>query len=149
MVDYSFEYDRESGITTCIITDKQGRVFMGFATCHPDDRDMMAEYTGKQIAEMRAIIKLLRDIRDNDLRPQIKALRMLHTNMSQSKHFNPKSYENIMLCRALKQKESELAEIINMISQEQNDLRTFIREKEKAYQSVRRHRAETVQQGQE
>lgn len=148
MVNYSFEYDKDSGITTCIITDKQSRVFAGVAACHPDDRDMMAEYTGKQIAEMRAIIKMLRDIRDNELKPQIKALKMLHTNMKQSKHYNPKSYETIMLRRALNQKEADLDEIKLMIDQEQNDLRNFIAEKDKAYKRVRLHRTEAAHEGQ-
>lgn len=144
MVNYNFEYDTETGVTTCFITDKQGRVYTGWAMCHPDDKDMMAEYTGKSIAEARATINMLRSIRDNDIAPQAKALRMLQTNMKQSKNYNPKSYEAKMLRRALNQREAELEEIKLWIKQERDDLRMFITEKEKAYQSVRRHRAEAA-----
>lgn len=148
MVRYTFEYDADDGVSTCIITTKQGEVYVGMAVCHPDDKDMMAEFTGQQIAEMRATIKMLRDIRDSEIKPQYKALEMLHTNMKQSKNYNPKSYETTMLRRMLNQRKGELEEIKRMIHQEQEDLRNFIADKDKTYKRVRAHRAEAAREGQ-
>ena len=53
-----FNYIKSSGTTTCTISDGQN-TFIGTAKCHPDDRDCMSEYTGCEIAEKRAKIKIL------------------------------------------------------------------------------------------
>lgn len=148
MVRYNFEFDAEQGVATCILTTKQGKVFVGMAICHPDDRDMMAQYTGQQIAEHRAIIKMLQDIRDNELKSQLKVLKMLQTNMSQSQHYNPKSYEACMLRKTMKLRQDELNEIKLLIRQEKEDLHNFINDKDKAYKKVRAHRAEAAHKGQ-
>ena len=69
-----FDYNEESGTTTCYIEDKEGRTFIGLANCHEDDRDMMNYLTGCEIAFRRAKIKQLQCIRDTDLKPRLAAL---------------------------------------------------------------------------
>lgn len=146
MARYSYEYDKENGVSTCIITNKQGKVFVGMAQCHPDDMDMNSEYTGSSIAEMRAERAALRDMRDNEIIPELRALKELHGSMKHSKQFNPKSYENIMLQRMIRQKETELQDIRLLVSRQNQAIREFIFEKEKCYQGIRRHRAEAAQE---
>ena len=60
--------------------------------------------------------------------------------MNRSKHFNPKSYENIMLWRQIRQKENDLATINDMITDQKKQLKEYIDEKEKFYKRVRANR---------
>ena len=53
-----FNYNEHRGTTICTIFDGQN-TFIGKAKCHPDDRDCMSEFTGCEIAEKRAKIKIL------------------------------------------------------------------------------------------
>ena len=145
-----FEFDKETGLSTCIIYGKQGKTFVGTAQCHPEDMDMNSRLTGMSIAEMRAQLAALRDIRDNEIIPELRALKQLRGSIDHSSQFNPKSYENIMLARQIRQKESALADIRELINMRYSELRVFLREKEKCYQGIRKHRAETAhEQGQE
>ena len=144
-----FEFDKKSGLSSCIIVTKQSKTFVGTAQCHPEDMDMNSQFTGIAIAEMRAQIYALKDIRDNELIPELRALKQLHGSMKHSSKFNPKSYENIMLQRQIRQKESAIADVRELIGLRQEELRRFIYEKEKCYQGIRKHRAEAVhEQGQ-
>lgn len=146
MARYSYEYDKENGVSTCVITNKQGKIFVGMAQCHPDDVDMKSEYTGSAIAEMRAERAALRDMRDNEIIPELRALRELYGSMKHSTKFNPKSYENIMLQRMIRQKEAELADVRLLVSQQNQNIKEFIYEKEKCYQGIRRNRAIAAQE---
>jgi hypothetical protein len=146
MARYSYEYDKDNGVSTCIITNKQGKVFVGIAECHPDDADMKSEYTGSAIAEMRAEKAALQDMRDNEIIPELRALRELYGTMKHSTRFNPKSYENIMLQKLIRQKEAELADIRLLVAQQNQAIKEFIFEKEKCYQGIRRNRAVAAQE---
>ena len=146
MARYSYEYDKENGVSTCVITNKQGKIFIGMAECHPDDMDMNSEYTGSAIAEMRAEKSALQDMRDNEIIPELRALKELYGSMKHSKKFNPKSYENIMLQRMIRQKEAELADIRMLVARQNEAIKEFIYEKEKCYQGIRRNRAVAAQE---
>lgn len=139
-------FDKDSGISKCIITDKQGHKFIGEAKCHPEDMDMNSRFTGITIAEMRANREVFRHIRDNEIIPELKSLKELYGVMKHSTRFNPQSYENIMLQRMIRQKENELSEVRAMIAAQSKDIRQFLYEKEKCYQGIRRHRAEAAQE---
>lgn len=134
-----FEWNEADGQALCIIEDNQGRLFIGTATCHENDRDMMNRRTGEEIAYRRAKIENLKTIRA-DLKLQLKALNQLYYSMNTSKHFNSKSYENKMLQRQLRAKNFDLATIKEMLATEQENLRTFLTEKEEFYKKVRSHR---------
>jgi hypothetical protein len=66
--------------------------------------------------------------------------------MNRSKHFNPKSYENIMLQRQIKLKKSDLATIKEMLTTAQENLRWYVDEKEKLYKKLRFNRKVNSQQ---
>jgi hypothetical protein len=53
-----FNYDKESGVSTAILTDR-GITAVGRAKLHPDDRKHGSELTGLSIAELRAYKKLI------------------------------------------------------------------------------------------
>jgi hypothetical protein len=143
-----FEFNKDTGFSKCIIKDKELE-FIGTAQCHPDDMDMNSHFTGMTIAEMRAELAAFRHIRDNEIIPELRALKELHGTMKHSKRFNPKSYENVMLQRAIRRKEFELKEIRTIIAEQVAAIHSFIFEKEKCYQGMRRNRVEAAhEQGQ-
>ena len=70
------EYKYGEGSAVCIIK-YNGYDFVGRADCHPDDEDFESERVGLTIAESRANIKVLRHIRNCEIKPQLKILKHL------------------------------------------------------------------------
>ena len=133
-----FDWDEETGISSCIVSDGE-KVYTGFAQCHPDDEDMKGQKTGCEIAFRRARINALRGYRD-ELKIQLKALNQLYYSMNKSKKFNKKSYENKMLQRQIRMINFDLATTKEMIATEQENLRTYIKEKDEFYKKTRMRR---------
>ena len=133
-----FNWDEETGISSCIVSDGE-KVYTGFAQCHPDDEDMKGQKTGCEIAFRRARINALRGYRD-ELKIQLKALNQLYYSMNRSTKFNEKSYENRMLQRQIRMINFDLATTKEMIATEQENLRTYIKEKDEFYNKTRMRR---------
>ena len=114
-----YYWDDERGHARFEIEDKN-HMFIGHAQCHPDDMIVKNENFGIEIAEIRARLEQLRYIRDNEIKPALKALKHLHATMATSKHYNKKSYEAKMLWRQIKYYESCL-ESIRLIINEYNN----------------------------
>lgn len=134
-----FYWDDTTKTATCILVDGNN-IFTGIASVHPDDMDMANEKTGYQIALWRAEIKYYTHIRDNELKPALKALKKVLDEMKYSKKFNPKSYENKMLQRQIRQIEFDLDTIRDMLATEEQNLREYIQEKDKFYKRIRHNR---------
>ena len=135
----TFEWNSDTGIAICIIHTPYGD-FGGSATCHADDKDMMSEKVGCEIAYSRATIKMLVYQRDCQIKPALKALKQLYYSMKHSKNFNPKSYENIMLQRQIENWEFDLNIINDMIDTTRLWIREYINTKEALYQNIRTNR---------
>ena len=134
--DMIFTYDKETGISQCLI--KYNEIYCdGEAHCHPDDMDFESERVGLTIAEARANIKVLRFMRDYEIKPQLKILTHLYSNMKTSTHFNPISYEAGMLRSQIRVIEKELATINNAIADEQKFIKDYINGKDKMYKRLR------------
>ena len=140
MYDIKYNWDLETYSATCTITHN-GLEFVGKANCHPEDRDLASTLTGEIIAEARATLLVLRHIRDNELKPQLKSLKQLYYSIKHSKKYNPKSYESYMLYRQIRLLEDELADIKEEIKYIKQELRDYIDLKEKGHQMIREHRA--------
>lgn len=134
-----FEWNEENGQAYCVITDNKDRMFIGMATCHPDDADMQSRRTGEEIAFRRARIENLRAVR-SDLDNELRALNQLYHSMKNSTRFNPKSYENIMLQRRIRATTFDLTTVKEMLATERENLRNLIQEKDKFYNQIRAHR---------
>lgn len=132
-------WDAETNTATCVLTDTYDKKYIGIAVCHPDDEDFTSEKTGCEIAVRRAEIEYIKAARDK-LKNELGALEHLYYVMNRSKHFNPKSYENIMLQRQIKLKKSDLATIKEMLTTAQENLRWYVDEKEKLYKKLRFNR---------
>ena len=133
-----FNWDEETGISSCILSDGK-KVYTGFAQCHPDDEDMKGQKTGCEIAFRRARINALRGYRD-ELKIRLSTLNQLYHSMNISYRFNEKSYENKMLQRQIRQINFDLATAKEMIATEQENLRTYIKEKDEFYNKTRARR---------
>lgn len=135
-----FTWDEQSGLATCILTDGDN-VYIGTAQCSEQDQDMKSEKTGCYIAECRAQINYLTHVRDNELKPALKALNILYYSMNQSKQFNSNSYENKMLQRQIHALEFDLTVVKDMLAQEKQNLKEYLNQKAKAYARIRDLRA--------
>lgn len=138
-IDPIFTWDEDAGIATCVINYKDN-VYFGSAACHPDDQDMISRLTGQEIAYRRARIEYLISVRDNELKPGIKALKHLSGTMVHSKKFNPKSYENLSLQRELQNLENDLTAIQEEIIEERVALKRYILTKDEYYKKIRQRR---------
>ena len=130
-------YNFDGIISTCTIIDGNN-IFVGTAFCHEDDADMASERTGLFIAEGRAIIKRYQHIKNNQLKPAIQILKHLENNLRQSKYFNEKSHDFIMLRRQIRIKEEELDVIEQQIAMEKQGLKDYIAQKDKLYTKIRK-----------
>lgn len=135
-----FEWNPETKTATCVLSDGEN-IFIGLATCHPDDEDMMNEKTGYHIAQYRAQIDYLKHVRDNVLKPRLAALKQLYFSMNRSKYFNEKSYETRMLQRQIYLTQSDLDLIKTDLANLKQKLTSYINEKEAFYTKVRENRA--------
>lgn len=129
----SFHFHDEKGEALCIIEDKN-HYFYGLATCHPNDEDFMSERTGCYIAELRARIKHLKHIKNNEIIPQINALKHVISTLG------PKAegeYTYRRLVRELRNLEEELANCINIIADTQDYIKTYIEQKDNLYKKIR------------
>lgn len=129
-----FVYDGKLAI--CYLYD-QNLVFIGEATCHEDDLDMASERTGCYIAEGRAIIKRLQHIKNNIIKPELKALKNTLAILNQSPKCNPKSNEMRIIRKQIKIKENELSTIQAEIMMEKQYLSDYIKNKEIIYNKIR------------
>lgn len=133
-----FEWDAETGLASCILTDGQ-HYYTGIAQCHPDDQDMMSEKTGCEIAFRRAKIYALREYRD-ELKLKRQALSQLYYSMNQSNKFNEKSYENKMLQRQIRLLDFDLITTKEIIATEQQNLKDYLKKKDDFYNKTRSRR---------
>ena len=133
-----YTWDQENGIATCTIVSDFGK-FITSSHCHPDDMDMANEKTGCNYAYKRAYIKVLQAYK-KELKIQLGALNQLYYSMNRSKYFNPKSYENKMLQRQIRQRQEDIEYTNNAIKEAKNKLNYIINEKDKFYKNIRKNR---------
>ena len=129
-------YSYVDGFATYVIK-YNNQEFKGEAVCHPEDKDFESSRVGLTIAESRANIQVLRHIRENELKPQLKVLNHLYANMKTSTHHNPASYEVRMLRSQIRAVEKELAIINNEINDERQFIKDYIDGKDKMYKRLR------------
>lgn len=136
MKQSEYLWNEETGLAICNIYYKD-LIFSGEAMCHPDDREFMSRISGCEIAEMRATIKYLQHIKNNELRPSIQALTDYYYTIVQSSQFNQNSYENKMLRRRIQLLKDDLVATQENIVLLKKNLREYLAKKEKMYEVIR------------
>ena len=101
----------------------------------------MSEYTGCEIAEKRAKIKILQHIKNNQIIPQIQAYEHLISTMLNSKQLNPQSYEFKRIKAEYDNLLNQYTAIKNKIKYSQSKLREYIFNKESVNKFLRLRKA--------
>ena len=89
---------------------------------------------------MSAEIDYLKSVRDDDIKPTLQAYKTLYYSINQSKRFNPDSYETHMLMKKIAHYTADLELINGMIDNARNDLATYIDQKAKTWEKIRKNR---------
>ena len=141
MIEPKYTWDEATRTATCILVKgRDGREYIGTATCHPDDEDMMSKMTGFSIATLRAELEELKDMR-REIEITVKSYAHLYSIMSKSKKFNSESYEARTLRRKLYHAQEDLACMRESILDKRAEIKWYIDEKEKFYTTIRKNRA--------
>ena len=135
-----YDWNEEDGIATCILYDNKDNAFIGLAQCHDDDKDFQNQNTGMLIAEMRARIRMLQHIKNNELKPQLEGLKHLYYSINMSKHYNKASYEAKMLWRQMQHKKRDIEIVKELIDTEKKHLNQYIADKDAFYKTVQKNR---------
>lgn len=135
------DYDAETMIASAIIYTPKGKVFVGTAQCHPDDADFANALTGEEIAFRRASIKMLEDVRDNELKPAIEALNSYLYSINKGQYFDKKNPMVKILYHNINIRQEELSMINDMIKEEKKQLKDYLAAKEQLYEKLRAHKA--------
>lgn len=131
-------WNEETGQTVCHIYDNKGKVYIGEAICHPDDKNFQSQRIGQEIAYRRALIDFYRKLRKEELKPKLAAYKELYQEMILSPRFNPKSYENLSLQRKIRKTTFDLAVVNDMINRERIELNEYIDTKEKIHKKLQK-----------
>ena len=131
-----FKYFPDEGVSVCYIYNGD-LVFKGEACCCFEDRDFCSEITGCTIAGMRADIKYLKWVKENEIKSPLKAFKHLASCITSSNKFNKNHYESKMLYKTIKKYEDDLKNINAEIKNIKEDLKFYIDEKDKLYQRLR------------
>lgn len=134
-----FCWDPEAHIATCIV-NVNDKVFCGVATCHPEDLDFESEKVGCNIAYARAAISVLQDRVNNDLKPRLASLHQLYYAINRSKYYDAGSYPARMLMQHMEHLTDEITATKEQIKKVKADLRQYIADKEKLYDTMRTNR---------
>ena len=138
MNNYKTFWDEDTGTATFRFIDS-GRVYEGKAICHPEDFDFKNEFTGMQIAHMRAIIAFGKDEKIR-LEGKVRGLKQLEASINCSKHYDRKSYEATMLRRQIAYAEAELHYCREDLLAVKTELKCYLESKAKLYSELRKKR---------
>lgn len=115
--------------------------FCGESFCHPEDKDFESEKVGLLIAETRAAVKVLKYIRDCELKPFLNGLNHILASMNRGKKYNLKSQEYKLIKRQFYITKKEINNINEEIFTLNNTLTSYIEEKDKFYKKIRKARS--------
>ena len=132
-----FTWDETSGICGCAIIIDDILHGFGLAQCADEDKDIINERVGMQIAELRAQINLLQNFKNYELRPGLKALNHLKGTMVRSKKYNPDSYEAKRLNIEIKNCIKDIEDINDAITATKQKLYEYINLHEKIIKRIR------------
>lgn len=133
-----FYFNPDEGSSLCIITTKN-KTYVGTAKCLEEDRDMMSEKTGCEIAYHRAVIHSLEE-RLSDLKNELMGLHKYFYSVNKSKYYNEDDYMAVMLRRQIQQREDDIDYTKKLIQVEKDYLKNYMADKATFYKKIRRNR---------
>lgn len=133
-----FYFNPEDGSSLCVLSTKN-KTYVGTAQCLDSDRDMMNEKTGCEIAYHRATIHALED-HLNDLQGELAGLKKYFYTVNQSKYYDANDYMAQMLIRQIQQRTDDILITKNMIAEEKEYLKNYMKDKAEFYKKIRYNR---------
>ena len=136
-----FSWDPETGHAICLIQDGNA-TYYGTAKCAPDDKDMMSEKTGCEIAWTRANISYMQKQKEK-VRYQIEALQHYKSTVLQSKTLIIDDNVDYLFRRLNKEiynLRQEHYELQSQIDVAKTRLREYIKDKDTFYKKIREKR---------
>lgn len=133
-----FYFNPDEGSSLCVLQTKS-KTYIGTAQCHKNDRDMLSEKTGCEIAYHRAIINSLKD-RKNELTLKLAGLKEYYHTMNCSKYFNENDYAIRRLSSHMSMLDEDIAITKDLIKEEQDYLKKYMTDKADFYEKIRRNR---------
>ena len=129
-------WDEENGIALTKISCNDGVIITGTAKVHPEDKDMENAYTGFNISGVRASISYFTK-QIQDLKSRIKGLNHYKSILDQNPSVPKDGYEYKMLLKEMKFLDEEVHEYTQIREQMRDELRNYIKDKDRFYKRVR------------
>lgn len=135
-----FSWQEDDGIAVCKITNPENDyIAVGMARCHPEDRDMMSEKTGLEIAYHRALMNLYKNKVKN-----LKKERRVHEDIYKTFMSMPNFDKENRYIRVVRHRIYGLKEEIKIYQELINNTRAYINDfidnKTKFYNLTRANR---------
>lgn len=137
----TFKWYPEEGLAICEIEDFDHIVYTGKAKCHSDDKDMMNEKTGCEIALIKATMNYQRG-QMRRTKHELAALKQLYYSINKSSRYSPGSYEAIMLRKQIQYKEDDIEAYKESLYELKTDLIRYVTAKDVFYKTIRNLRRE-------
>lgn len=135
-----YNFNKETGEATFKYTYK-GHTFTGKAYTHEDDKDMMTEFIGLELADNRAFVQYLK-VRRAELETRLQALQGMYNYLSDDKNFDlSSSYARKFRLEILDTK-NELDNCRIAIKDIPKFMKSKIEGRDEIYKKVRARRAE-------
>ena len=80
------DYNETTGISKVTVATDLGEI-TGYASLHPDDKDIASNFAGCRYAEMRAGIKYMKE-KVKISKYQLEPLKRIYNDLSQKKYYN-------------------------------------------------------------
>ena len=80
------DYNKTTGISKVTVATDLGEI-TGYASLHPDDKDIASNFAGCRYAEMRAGIKYMKE-KVKISKYQLEPLKRIYNDLSQKKYYN-------------------------------------------------------------
>ena len=140
-----YTFDEESGSSLCLLETKHDGTFIGTAQCREEDRDMINEKTGCEIAYRRAKIKYVENKRDK-LANELAGLKKYYFTVCKSKYYNPDGYMETMLKKQIEMREEDLDYIKDTLAEYKYSLKDYMKRKGDFYDKIRKTRKAKLNQ---
>ena len=133
-------WDEEHGVARCVLKYRMSSGAylegIGIAECHSEDIAFMSRLTGSVIAQYRAELDLLKKINQYEISPSIMAVKHIYCTMTNSKRYNPDSYEANRIKKELAHLMDEYTENKNLMKIIKEELKQYIEQKDKLYRRI-------------
>ena len=120
------EYNKETGISKVIVATDLGNI-TGYASLHPDDKDIASSFAGCRYAEMRAGIKYMKK-KIQISKYQLKPLKRIYDELIRNKRCNKNS-------KGIKLLEKEIYILEDDIKSYETNIKTLTERLQKAINS--------------